>query len=225
VDLTRQNGPRCCGGNQCGVTRVMGTLLSRPGSSRRLPVPRPVPRAGLEPATCALGRRLVRPVPLPAGKLDAVKWDELLLLLGKVTANGQSLEMVTCQVLGRCLRLPGDDRVAIRFGQQFNIARRLDLIAELSNMEGCPLDPAKVREWVAVAKPANERRNIIIHSGWMGDPATGEFRGALTKSAREEPSWGERELQEAIDRLRNAIEKAIELLGLPFTPSPDGGWW
>jgi hypothetical protein len=155
-----------------------------------------------------------------AGKLVPVKNDELLNLLGMVTQNGQGLEVATCLVFGRCLRLPGGDADALRVGQRLPMVGRLDLIAELSKLDGCPLDRDKLRVWVLNARKANEKRNAIIHSGWLGDPATGEFRGALAKGARLEPSWGRRELREAISALHEAATEAVALLGRSSEPPP-----
>jgi hypothetical protein len=149
-----------------------------------------------------------------------VQNEELLRLLGMVTQNGQGLEVATCLVFGECLRLPGGDAAALRVGQRLPMAGRLDLISELSKLDGCPLDQAKLRAWVINARKANEKRNAIIHSGWLGDPATGEFRGALAKGARVEPSWGRRELREAVSTLHEAAKEALVLLGRSSEPTP-----
>lgn len=134
-------------------------------------------------------------------------------MLGKVTANGQALEFVTCKVLGRCLQLPAnDDSSAIRVGQRLTMAGRLDLIAELAEIGLAPADVERMRVWLTSARTANERRNTIVHSAWVGDPMTNEFGGALTKKGKLEPGWGEAEMQDAIDRLREAIEGALALL-------------
>src|SRR5207253_2681099 len=116
-----------------------------------------------------------------------------------------------CQVLGHCLGLSGDDATAIQVGQRLPMARRLDLITELAHVNLRPSDAARVRDWAAAARKASDRRNSIIHSAWLGDPTTDEFGGALTKRGKHEPQWGRRELQEAIDQLRRAIETPPDL--------------
>jgi hypothetical protein len=141
-----------------------------------------------------------------------VEHDEFILALGHITESGQVLEYVSCQVLGTCLNLNSEE-VASRVGQCLPMARRLDAIADLATVEGCPLDVEETRRWVALARGANDRRNRVVHSTWLSDPVTHEFEGAITKHGGLEDTWGKAELQDAQDYLNEAIEGSSRLLG------------
>jgi hypothetical protein len=139
-----------------------------------------------------------------------VRSEELLTLLGKATANGQALELTVALVLGRLLNLP--DEPALRIGRRLSIPASLETITELAALASSPLGLDGVKAWVQLARVASDARNRVIHSPWLGDPATGELRGVITRQSGTQ-SRSAADLQQDITSMWVAIEGGHALVG------------
>jgi hypothetical protein len=142
--------------------------------------------------------------------------DEFHKLLGKATSNAQTFEMAVHLVLGGCLGL--NNELALRLGHHLTIRTALEVIAELAATPKCQLDPTRVQHWLPTATEANIARNRVIHSPWVGDPATGKMIGVIDVKKKGPSVWtvprSAVELQADIDRMRTAAEDGHALLGL-----------